>query len=345
MIGDITLEHFKPCFQGHNIIDCAVRDRNIFYFIAREDYTSWPDSKWDRENEPPPEDSSLRQHIVGYFRARPMETRWTRTALTGLANLMSGVALQPDPKHLALALDGPVYAMGSGSKGFEAPLRSWREGGPMRGSINKLRTIGGWLYFCGGNNSVGKRLGSGEWLSHTQSIPDPERNDSRDNTLEDIDGFSESDIYTVGSEGQVFHYDGKTWTRLAFPTNARLETVCCAGNGSVYISDVDGSVFKGRGEEWVRIHKTKLQLPYRDMVWHDGKLWCTSDYGVWTIADDKVAVADLPPGVAAYAGNLSAADGVLLLAGYGGAAFREDGHWTVLYSAVEMHRAARSNVS
>ena len=36
---------------------------------------------------------------------------------------------------------------------------------------------------------------------------------------------------------------------------------------------------------------------------------------------------------------------VLLLAGYGGAAFLENGQWTVLYSTAEMTRAARQAAS
>jgi hypothetical protein len=83
-----------------------------------------------------------------------------------------------------------------------------------------------------------------------------------------------------------------------------------------------------------------LSLPFRDMVWYEDKVWCSSDYGVWVIKDDKLASASslLPDGMSVYAGNLSTADGVLLMAGYGGAAFLEKGVWTKIFSATEMSK-------
>ena len=41
-----------------------------------------------------------------------------------------------------------------------------------------------------------------------------------------------------------------------------------------------------------------------------------------------------------YSGSLSARDGVLLLAGPNGAAFLENGQWTVIYNRIKMDMAA-----
>ena len=40
-----------------------------------------------------------------------------------------------------------------------------------------------------------------------------------------------------------------------------------------------------------------------------------------------------------YSGSLSARDDVLLLAGPNGAAFLENGHWTVIYNHIRMDMA------
>jgi hypothetical protein len=340
---DITLDEYLDCLHGYNIVDCSVRNRMAFHFVAREDYTRWPKDRWDSENEPPPDETAVLKHVIAYFRDDPESARWSRAEISGFETSYSGVSQKPKVQHVVVTMGGDVYAAGSGDKGIETSMKPYDNGGPSRGGIHKLRTIDGWLYFCGGNNSVGKRTAKGEWFAHTPNVPDPKRTDHRYNSFDDIDGFAEDDLYCVGSEGQVYHFDGHRWQRLAFPSNVDLETVCCAGDGQVYVSGRKGMTFRGRGERWELISPGgNMSLPFRDMVWHEDRVWCTSDYGVWTIHDGKLESAELPDGIKAYAGNLAAADGVLLLAGYGGAAFLEGGRWTKVFSAGEMSRAAKA---
>jgi hypothetical protein len=337
-MSEITKTEFERYLSGYNITDCAIRDRNAFYFICREDYTKWPVSKWDPEEEPAPDEEDVMKNVLSYIRVYDHGKRLGRTLLQGFTRTMIGGSAQPDSKAVAVSLTGHVFATGKGKHEIEEPMRSFEQGGPSRGGITRLRTIDGSLYFCGGRNSAGKRTGKNQWQSLTQHIPDPPRQDHRFNTFEDIDGFSERDIYCVGSEGQVFHYNGSAWRQLSLPTNAGFETVCCAGDNFVYISSDKGDTYKGRDNRWKLISQQKMSLPFRDMVWHEDRVWCTSDYGVWTIKDDVLSAVSLPDGMNAYAGNLAAGHGVLLLAGYGGAAFLENGRWTRIFSVAEMSR-------
>ena len=73
-----------------------------------------------------------------------------------------------------------------------------------------------------------------------------------------------------------------------------------------------------------------MTLAFKDMVWFDGKVWCTSDYGLWVIKDGKLKEAELPAEVTACAGNLSVGDGVMLLAGMYGATVYDGKTWTRL---------------
>lgn len=73
--------------------------------------------------------------------------------------------------------------------------------------------------------------------------------------FEDIDGFNINDIYCVGGRGDVWHSDGMKWKQTHFPSNLDLYTVCCAGDGYVYISGYGGTTFKGRGDQWKQIYK------------------------------------------------------------------------------------------
>lgn len=144
--------------------------------------------------------------------------------------------------------------------------------------------------------------------------------------FEAISGFNADDLYCVGGKGDAWRYDGKEWHRCPVPTNMYLESVCCAGDGHVYIGMQSGRLMRGREDHREVIHEDYMTLPFKDMVWFDGRLWCTSDYGLWTVENGKLIDADVPPQVKTCSGNLSAADGVMLLAGHYGAAVYDGKH-------------------
>ncbi|WP_348945531.1 hypothetical protein ABHF33_02765 [Chitinibacter sp. FCG-7] len=156
--------------------------------------------------------------------------------------------------------------------------------------------------------------------------------------FEDIDGFSKTDIYAVGGKGDAWHFDGERWQQLPFPSNMQLEAVCCAGDGQVYIGAEQGTVFRGRGNRWEMIYKGQMSLPYRDMVWHDGRVWCTSDYGLWTITDGQHERADVPHKVYSCAGHLSVGDGVMLLAGLWGTMLHDGKEWLPIIDFSQLSR-------
>ncbi|NHZ40887.1 hypothetical protein [Massilia aquatica] len=72
--------------------------------------------------------------------------------------------------------------------------------------------------------------------------------------------FSAADMYAVGSDGDVWHFEGTAWHSCPFPTDASLETVCCAGDGLVYITEINGSVWAGRSDGWTRIATARLDI-------------------------------------------------------------------------------------
>ncbi len=155
----------------------------------------------------------------------------------------------------------------------------------------------------------------------------------------DIDAFSSSDIYVVGGRGVVWHYNGKLWSRIPLPSNMLLESVCCAGDGHVYIGGQSGTLFKGRGNQWAMLHRGELSLPFNDIVWHAERLWCSNDYGLWNLENGRLVAAQLPSAqIAVCAGNLSAADGMLLMAGVNGAAFHDGKTWHLIFNHFEMEQ-------
>lgn len=215
--------------------------------------------------------------------------------------------------------------------------------------IIKLVRIGTSIYAIGSGFRVYKRVNYQVWQEHSTSLPVPDGHVERKaealtrSFFRDLSGFSESDMYAVGGVGTVYHFNGDQWKQLPFPTNKLLYTVCCAGDGFVYIADFDGSVWKGRNEQWTQITHGGMSMPFLDMGWFDGRLWCASDYGIWVLEDDKLVLAmyakhkPIPPEVAVLSKRIDVSpDGtVMMVCGSRGAAIYDGNEWNVLFDAME----------
>jgi hypothetical protein len=151
----------------------------------------------------------------------------------------------------------------------------------------------------------------------------------------DLDGFNLNDMYAVGGRGDVMHFDGNTWEKIAFPSNQYLTNVCCAGDGWVYISGQGGAIFKGKKNSWKQIIESHSTLDHRDLVWYRDRLYCTNDYGFWQIKDDQLSQVDVPAEITICCGHLSVADDVMLLGGIYGIAAYEDDQWYVIADLAE----------
>lgn len=312
---------YKKCIDGFFLMDCVVRKKDILYFVFEQE-------RDEGKNAPPK--NEVRTRVVYCINDSIPEDIWGFSSFKGMQRLKAGVSYQPKEQFVGVSLNDHVYVLGSGDDELEDDIPNWYQHGPKgnRGGTRHLRTIDGYLYAIGGNRSVLRRERRERW----QFVGDIPFDSDKDKGVGfgDMDGFSAQDMYAAGGQGDVWHYDGTKWRRLPFPSNMDLYTVCCAGDGFVYIGAESGSVFKGRGNEWKLISRGKMSLPFRDMVWHQGKVWGTSDYGLWVVEKDKVKEADVPDKVRACSGHLSVGDGVMLLAGIYGAALHDGESWQMI---------------
>lgn len=312
-------ESYKEHFRGYVITDCVVRARDIYYFIL----------------EPVKDDYDTQTRIVVCV-DRPDIDPWDHVGITNMHRMSAGVSHLPKEQFVGVTMNDHVYVMGSGDNDLEDDLKGsessqLRLAGAtadqflLRGGISRLRTIDGRVFGCGGDRTVICRLEKNSWHYYTE-IP------GSDNFLapigfKDIDGFSANDIYAVGGKGDVWQFNGNRWKRVSFPSDIDLHSLCCARDGSVYIGAESGNVFKGRDENWSMIAEGNLALPFQDMVWHNDMVWCTSDYGLWNIQNDRIISAHVPAGIKVCAGHVSVGDGVMLLAGTSGAALHDGKIW------------------
>lgn len=329
-------------FKKWYITDCVVRNRNYFHFITRNTKESHKASAIAED--------TVTKSEVGIYLDSPPDDCISYLTFNNMGQLYVGSSTYDKYDEVVCIDDhGNVYARNSEFEGIENNIPKSIDG-PRRGIITKIKKIFDRLYFVGTTHSVGYRKGVSDWQSLCLNlpIPDNERDVFKrrvEFNLRDIDGFSHDDLYIAGGKGNVWHFTGTEWEKVHFPSNVFLETVCCAGDGSVYIGGQSGILFKGRGNKWKEISSGGYSLPFKDIVWHAGKVWCTSDYGLWHLENDMLVNTELSPELAVAAGNLSVGDGVMLMAGMYGAAWHDGLEWHSLLNTVELQSDEDDNGS
>lgn len=344
----IDINMYQDVLQKYSITDCAVRKKGIYVFIVSEILT---DEELDEYEEQGLDLFYRPKKIVTFIQdGDPSQNgrQWFKNHLIGWDTPKIGACNKPRnhsiTTEIATRYDKHAYITGSGPAG-EIPypprvaLRGVELGGFIRGGVSRIKTIDGWAYAVGSNRTLGRFLDKDKWETLNKNLPEMELKESdllSTSGFEDVDGFSETDIYAAGGKGDVWHFDGENWEPIPFPTNDDIYSLCCGGDGYVYISCYGGMTFKGRGDNWKKIFNGGISGNFRDMVWHKDRVYCTNDYGLWQIQNDRVQRASLPDEIEVCAGHLYSNDGVMLMAGLGSAAYCEDGKWTLLYNSLTM---------
>lgn len=336
----ITSSEYEGTFDGFCTVDCAVRDRNVFGFALDAIFTDDEVEEeqrngWDRSLRP--------KRLITFFRSKPQGGRCGATAFDQWGPLRLGAMSVPKSQFLLFEQHAQqVYAIGSGQAGLEPPLNADNPARPRWGPVTRIKTFDGHAFVAGALRSFGKRLGTNQYASYSDAIPELPPDDPlylRDG-FSDFDLFAEDDIYAAGGRGDVWHFNGSAWRQIALPTDAWLKTVCCGADGMVCISGYEGLTFRGRGDRWTRIHDGGVYLGWQDMVWFEDRAWATNDHGLWTIQDGRVEFQNhlLDPAISVCSGHLYVNDGVMLMAGLGGACFRENGQWHSIFTKGQMDR-------
>lgn len=166
---------------------------------------------------------------------------------------------------------------------------------------------------CRGGRRIYKRTAIGQWVPVMDGFP--QNIEEGEWGFNDIDAFSEDDMYTVGGSGDVWRYDGHKWNMCGFPSNEQLSTVVCAPDGHVYIGGEGGNLWVGRENTWKRVYEGQSTILWNEMRWFEGKLWLASDYmlKVWDGKTlERPKNGDNP---VVLSGHIDARDGILVVAG------------------------------
>jgi len=317
----ISKTQWARALRGWTITDCAVRSSDVVYLVVREDILHEKSSEmWDHD--------ILTRGIAIFLEDEPEEALALQE-FDGFNKPRCGVARVPFPQGLTVARnnDGDVYAAGSGRSGMEQidPGNV-----PM---TTRVKCINGYAYSVGTGRAIYKRTNIDHWVKLDNGFPaiTPKVDEYLTYGFEDMDGFSETDMYAVGGHGDIWHYDGTIWMQEGFPSNMQLNTVTCAGDGYVYVSGMGGTLWRGRNSTWEHLYDGSYTVPWNDVLWFEDKLWLASDYmlRIWN-GKELVPVTDNQGRELPFSGHMDAYDGLLVIADTDTVMAYQNGQWRTL---------------
>lgn len=124
------------------------------------------------------------------------------------------------------------------------------------------------------------------WRTSTPT-PDPalskwQISQPQENKLLDIWGITENDVYAVGAEGTIVHYDGQKWQSLYSGTTEPLFGIWGTSADNIYAVGNRGTMLHYNGTAWSTIN-VNTEDPLFD-IWGSGP----SDIYVPVFGDDTM---------------------------------------------------------
>lgn len=163
------------------------------------------------------------------------------------------------------------------------------------GYLTRLKFIGAELYACGDLCQVYKRSSRG-WTAIDEAIRVHDKK-SVGQALNDMDGFSPDEIYAVGDRGRIFCLGDGKWQIVDSLTNVSLEKVTCHEDGFVYIAGNNGTLIRGRKDQW-ELWASLEDEGGSDRLWglnfFQDELYCCTANTLYKIVDRNFKKVDIP---------------------------------------------------
>lgn len=149
-----------------------------------------------------------------------------------------------------------------------------------------IRGIGQSVHAGGVARQGYRMVASGAWESTTpgsmHKFDDP-------TAFAGIDGFSETEVYAAGWEGEIWSFDGTDWTQQHSPTNLILNDICVGPDRCVAVG-LMGQVIVGRGSEWRAIEHSITEEPIWSVRAFDGAYYMSTIDGILKLDGDELSV-------------------------------------------------------
>ena len=281
-----------------------------------------------------------------FYDAQDAETPWVHHDLPDWKVVSTCVVektADAPRKYAALSEHGEIEFTWPGGSSLEsiegAGLK--RTSLPIYGYVSAIREIAGALYVCGSGGQVYRRENK-SWrhiadsLKSPAAAPQPGDTEALKNfgqhDFADIAGYSDTDLYVVGGSGEIYHFNGKAWTRCASPSVELLNSVCCAEGNQVWVCGFNGTLLRGNaGNGFKDMSGYDDNQIFSSLALVNGIVYLASNEGLFSYNEKSAkieAVSTLIEQDADDPNVLTARDGVLWSIGYKTIMFFDGNVWT-----------------
>jgi hypothetical protein len=234
-------------------------------FVFDEDYVSVA-SQMDAYS-----DSAVSRVTVIRDLTSKRTPEWVYVDFEDAATSVTGVVEAGNVRRSYLmGMYGKVLVLGGGQARTEdVPYEG------EHGRLLRIRAVGKTLFICGMTGQLLARQ-RGSWRRIDGGLLGTGGLD-----FEDIDGTSPADLYAVGVEGIIWHFDGKRWRDLKSPTNQRLSNVRCVSKDEIYICGNSGILMRGSARSgWQLLAQDALNDNLWGLTIFGGKPYVASTGGI-----------------------------------------------------------------
>jgi hypothetical protein len=238
-----------------------------------------------------------------FFDARNTAKPWVHHDLNDwqVVSVCVAAASGGNPReYCALSRQGDIEFTWVGGQRIErieaAGVR--RDTPPIYGYVHAIRQIGGDLYVAGSGGQVYRRNG-GQWTPMAESLLKPAvapasvldavAMDIGGKEFADIDGVSSSDLYVVGGNGEIFHYDGADWTECDGDTPRPLNCVRAVSASEVWACGFGGALLRGNARTgFSSVGSCSEVLIFSSLGILGGRVYLASNKGIFSLSDDGI---------------------------------------------------------
>lgn len=297
------------------ISGCHVRSRNIIGFTAQ---------KWLEDDALVPRETM----IFFYYPDEEEAEQWAASEWDLMTGIHGCACFAPNERWVFVSDPGEVYVVGQGDDGDEKPITRKRAA-----QFSAVKCIaGGHAYAVGTGREVYKRTAPNKWTRISDDSLLKEMPKAIDHAgFEDIDGFSERDVYACGGRGDLWRYDGNRWTNQDCPTDANLERLVCAPDGNVYVTTNQSMLLIGRSNQWRTVDIDIGDQMLQEIVCYGPRVLVSTDDSVFEVTGGIARSVDFGlPAMTTYT-HLAAGDGILVLAGESEAFLHDGNQWKKIF--------------
>lgn len=153
------------------------------------------------------------------------------------------------------------------------------------GGFRFLAEIDGYAYAVGLRGMVYKLKNPKEWVCLDEQLP-------QSFDIQAVHGFSETEIYTVGRDCELWQYENRKWIQHQLPFKNTLTAVRCAEDGNVYLAGHKGLLIRGRNSNWEIIQHGGTEEDIWDLEWFQGRLYVSTMRNVYFLDGQKLLKAN-----------------------------------------------------